>query len=177
MIKQQNSLAAVSQAEVLHALSQRYRFARLNCGQIIHHPPQAFPATQHGPRRAWRLSKRFHFHAIPAHQADKAQRRRQLFRVLQLRRRAKIHRRAGIDQREEMQILFFEEQLQEQLVEPGISVPIDESQIVAGHVIAEIGKLDALTFPFAAAFPFHAAAKNLARHELQSLELREQLRR
>ena len=75
----------------------------------------------------------------------------QLLGVFQLRGRAEIHRAAGIDQRVKVQVFFFEEHFQKQPIEPGVRVPIDEPQIVARHVAAEIGELDALPFALAAA--------------------------
>ena len=44
-------------------------------------------------------------------------------------------------------------------------------QIVAGHVIAEVGELDALPLAFATTFPLHATSKYLASHQLQPLQL------
>ena len=93
---------------------------------------------------------------------------------MQLRRIAKTHRLAGIDQRVEVQILFLEEQLEKQPIEPGVGVPIDKPQIIAGDVDAEIGELDALTFAQAAALPLHAAAKYLAADQFQLFELGQQ---
>jgi hypothetical protein len=76
-----------------------------------------------------------------------------------------------------VQVLFFEEQLEKQLVEPSIQVPVDEPQVVAGDVIAEVGKLDALPLALAAPLPFHPAAKDFSRYKLEALELGEKLGR
>ena len=49
-----------------------------------------------------------------------------------------------------MQVLLLEEHLQEQAVAPRERVPVDEPQIVAGHISAEVGELDALPLALAA---------------------------
>ncbi len=76
-----------------------------------------------------------------------------------------------------VQILFFEEQLEKQLVQPGIQVPVDQPQVIAGDVAAEIGKLDALAFAFAPPLAFHSPPKNLPGYQFQSLQLGQQRRR
>ena len=63
-----------------------------------------------------------------------------------------------------------QEQLQIEPFEAGEQVPIDESQVVAGHVLAKIGELDALPLALALSLALHAAAENLAANELQALE-------
>ena len=113
-------------------------------------------------------------HAIGATQSDEAQRGGQLFGVLQLRGLAKVHRRAGVDQGEEVQVFFFQEHLQEQLVQPRVHIPIDESQVVAGDVVAEVGELDTLTLAPAASFALHPTAKDLAADQFQPFQLNEQ---
>ena len=73
----------------------------------------------------------------------------------------------------EVQVFFFQEQLQEQPVQPGVEIPVDEPQVVAGDVIAKVGELDALPFPSAAPFALHPTAKDLAADQLQSFQLRD----
>ena len=70
-----------------------------------------------------------------------------------------------------MKILLFQEHLQEELLQPRVGVPIDEPQVVARHVVAEVGELDALALPRAAAFAFHPPAENLPAHQLEFFEL------
>ena len=91
--------------------------------------------------------------------------------VAEFRRFAKIHRAAGVDQGVEMKILLFQVHLQEEFLQAGVGVPIDEPQVVARHVVAEVGELDALALARAAAFAFHPPAKNLPAHKLESFEL------
>ena len=73
-----------------------------------------------------------------------------------------------------MEILLFEKHLQKQAIQPRVGVPVDKPQIVAGNIVAKIGKLDALSLALAAPLPFHAAAKNLAADQLQPLPRRKE---
>ena len=115
-----------------------------------------------------------HLDAIGTAQADESQGGRQLLGVVQLGWVAEIHRCTCVDQREEVQVLLFQKQLEKQAVEPSVEIPIDEAQIVAGDIIAEVGELDALPFAAAATFTFHPSAKDLATHQLQPLQLSQQ---
>ena len=144
--------------------------------QVLEHPPQALPPAQHRAGLAAGGAQHFDLHAVGPAQADEAQRRRQLLGIEQLGRLAEIHRRAGVDQGVEVQILFFQEQLQEQLVQPREQVPVHEPQIVARHVVAEVGELDALPLAAAAPFALHPPAEDLAADQLQTLQLRQELR-
>jgi hypothetical protein len=90
---------------------------------------------------------------------------------------AEVHRAAGVDQHVDVQVLLFQEHLEEQPVEPGVGVPVDEPQVVAGDVVAEVGELDALPFPPAPPLPFHPPTKDLAADQLHRLQLRQQLGR
>ena len=109
--------------------------------------------------------------AWQANKPDETQRRRQLFRILELRRLAKIHRPAVVDQQVEVQVLFFEEQFQEELFESREEIPIDEAEIVPGYIGAEVGKLDALSLPPALPLTLHSSAENLPADELEAFEL------
>ena len=60
---------------------------------------------------------------------------------------------------------------------PQLLNPIDEAQVVARHVVAEVGELHALAFARAAAFAFHPAAKNLPAHQLEFFQLGQEFRR
>ena len=75
-----------------------------------------------------------------------------------------------------MKILFLQKHFEKQPVEPGIGVPIDEPQIIAGHVAAKIGEFNALPFPLAASLPLHPAAEDLPANQLEPLELGETAR-
>src|SRR5690606_15357273 len=70
-----------------------------------------------------------------------------------------------------MQVFLFEEELDDQLVETCVEVPVEGSQVVAGDVVAKVGEFDTLPFPLAPSFPFHASAEDLARDQLHPLEL------
>ena len=144
--------------------------------EILQQSPQAAATAQHGTGLAARSAEGFDLDAIGPDQADESERRRQLLRVMQLGGAPEVHRRAGVNQGEEMQIFFLEEQLEEQLVEPCVEIPVHEPQIVAGDVIAKIRELDALALAATAAFPFQTPAEDLAADQFQSLQARQQFR-
>jgi len=56
-----------------------------------------------------------------------------------------------------MEIFLFQKHLEEELLQTRVSVPVDESQIVARHIVAEVGEFDALALARAASLAFHAA--------------------
>ena len=144
--------------------------------QVLQQPPQAAPPAEHGAGLAARSAEGFDLDAIGAAQADESQRGGQLLGIVQLGRVAEIHRRAGIDQREEMQIFFFQEQLEEQLVEPRVEIPVHEPQVIARHVVAEVGELDALALAATAALPFQPPAEDLAADQFQPFQPSQQFR-
>ena len=69
-----------------------------------------------------------------------------------------------------MQVFFFQEEFDEQPIEPRVEIPIDEPQIVALRVVAIVGELDAATLARTASLPFEPAEKNLAAHQVERLE-------
>ena len=68
------------------------------------------------------------------------------------------------------------EPLKQQLVVPGVQVPVEEAQIVADDVIAIVGELDALPLALGATFALHTAHEDLARHQFELFELGKKLR-
>ena len=86
--------------------------------------------------------ERVHDHPVVVHQPDECQGRGNLLAVVQLGRRAEVHRQAGIQQRVDVEVFLLEEELQEQLVEPAVNVPVDVPEVVADRVVAMLGKLD-----------------------------------
>ena len=76
-----------------------------------------------------------------------------------------------------MQVFFFQKEFQIQPLQPGEQIPINEPQIITGHILPKIRELDALPFALAAPFPLHPATEDLAAHQFQALKLRQQLGR
>ena len=154
----------------LDAFEQRDILTRLELLQVFEHAPKLMASAQRE-----RSSLRFFPHAadpdsVRAAQADEAQSRRQLLRIVQLRRISKVHRVARVDQRVEVEVFFFEKQFEEETVESSIEVPVDEPQVVSRDVIAKVGELDALPLPAALAFALEPAAEDFAADELETLE-------
>ena len=75
-----------------------------------------------------------------------------------------------------MQVFLFHEQADEEPIEPGVQVPVEEAQIVADDVIAIVGELDALPLAFAAPLALHAAEEDLARDQLELFQAGQELR-
>src|SRR5947209_2967026 len=69
-----------------------------------------------------------------------------------------------------MQVFLLHEEADEQAVEAGVEVPVEEAEVVADDVVAVVGELDALPLALAAALALHAAHKDLARHQLELFE-------
>src|SRR4030095_7905598 len=61
--------------------------------------------------------------------------------------RAESHRRGGIEEEVEAEILLVHEQLHVEPVEPAVDVPVDVAEIIAQPVGPVVGELDADAFP------------------------------
>ena len=68
-------------------------------------------------------------------------------------------------------VLLLDEELDEQLLEAGVEVPVERAQVVAQGVVAIVGELDRLAALDAAPDALHAAVDGLARDQHQALEL------
>ena len=109
--------------------------------------------------------------AIEVREADVRQRGADLHRVVQLRqRRADRHRVRDVDQDVDVEVFFFLEQAQQQLVEAAVEVPVDVAEVVAARVRAVIGELDARADFARAALGAQVSREHLARHHVQVLE-------
>ncbi len=75
-----------------------------------------------------------------------------------------------------MEVFFLHEEAEEETVETGVEVPVEEAKVVADDVVLVVGELDALAFLLAAPLALHAAQEDLARHQLQLLQPGEELR-
>ena len=149
---------------------------RLELVEEVEQPPQAAPAA-HG-RQALRqpVVERLDDDAVEVDQADEAQGGRDLLGVVQLGRRAEVHRQAVVDQDVEVEVFLLHEQADEEPVEPGVEVPVEEAQVVADDVVAIVGELDGLALALAAALALHAAEEDLARDQFQLLQPGQELR-
>ena len=146
--------------------------------QEIEDAPQRAPAAhcRHGLCQA--VIEDVDCDTIHVDQADERQRRGDLAGIVQFGRRAEIHRAGQVIDRKhvEVQIFFFQEQANEQAVEPCVEVPVEETKIVPLDVVAIIRELDALPLAAAAAFSLDGRpAKILRRDELQLLQTSEKL--
>ena len=78
------------------------------------------PALQHG-----------HAHAVIGGEPDIGQGRRGSLAEQQLVGRAAVHRRRRVEQDVDGDVLFLDEELDEQLLEAGVEVPVQRAQVVA----------------------------------------------
>jgi hypothetical protein len=74
-----------------------------------------------------------------------------------------------------MEIFLFHEEPNEEPIQTSKEVPVEEAQIVADHVIAIIGELDALPLAFAASLSLHPTEKDFPRHQLELFEAGEEV--
>src|SRR5262245_54973763 len=165
-----DALAAALDAEGAQRLPQVAGAGRLDLLEEVHQPPDAAPAA--GRRHALHqlVVERLDDDAVEVDQADEAQRRGDLLGVVQLGRVAEVHRQAVVDEDVEVQVLLLHEEAQEQLVEAGVEVPVEEAEVVADDVVAVVGELDALPLLLAAPLALHAAHEDFPRHQLQLFE-------
>ncbi len=147
----------------------------LQAFEVLHHAVHLRPAPHAGQAGRECRAEGVEDHAVVVDQADERQRRGDLLAVVQLGRVAVVHRRAGVQQRVDVEVFLLEEQLEEQLVEAAVDVPVDVPQVVADGVIAVVGELDRRPPPLAAPLPLHPADEDLTADQLELLQLVEEL--
>ena len=81
------------------------------------------------------------------------------------------HRRAGVDEEGDGEVLLLDEQLDEQPLEPGVDVPVELAQVVAEGVVAVVGELHGLAPLDAPAAALEAAPDGRADEQQEALEL------
>ena len=86
-----------------------------------------------------------HADSIVIAQPDPADGHRQAAGHVQLVRIAPVHRRAGVDRDAQRQILLLQIQLEEERIQSGEDVPVDEAKIIACGVGTVVGEINALT--------------------------------
>ena len=111
-------------------------------------------------------------HAVLVHEADIGERHRDLARVVERVGIAGAHRGAGVDGDDEREVLLLEEHLEEEAVEAAEDVPVDEAEVVAVDVRAEVGELDRLAAATRAALALQLAREDLAAHDVDRVEAR-----
>ena len=163
-------LPAALRLKVRSDRRQVARPGRLDLVQEIEQPPEALAAAEGRQALRQPVVERLDHDAVQVDQADEAERGGDLLGVVQLGRRAEIHRQAVVDQQVEVQVFLFQEQADEELVEAGEQVPVEEAQVVADDVVVVVGELDALALALRAPFALHPAEEDLARDQLELFE-------
>ena len=117
------------------------------------------------------VARRDDAHAIEIREPDVRERGTDALRVPELSSAAEAHRRAGVDDEIDGEVLLFLEEAQEQSVEALVDVPIEIADVVARLVIAVIGELDAAAALLGAPFGAHAPTENPPAHDGEVVEL------
>ena len=89
----------------------------------------------------------------------------------ELLRPAEGHRRAGVEEERDRDVLLLDEQLDEQLLEAGVDVPVELAQVVAQRVVAVVGELHGLAALDAPPAALEAAPDRLLHEHAEPLEL------
>src|SRR5690606_26255777 len=127
--------------------------------------------TDRGQARAEAFGEDAHADPVEIVERDVAERGSEAPRMVELGRLAERHAGARVDDQVQRQVLLGRVQLEEQLVEPRIDVPVDVAEVVAGPVVTEVGELQAATALRAGALAAQQAAEDLACEQLELLEL------
>ena len=151
--------------------------ARLDRGQEVHHRQHVAAAPRRRPALGHALAQDAEPDSLEVHEPNEPERPGQAGGVVELGRGPERHRGRGVDDQVQAEILFVDEELHVQAVEPGVDVPVDVAEVVAVPVGAVVGELHAVPASRAAPLALDAAAEGPARQQRQALELREELRR
>ena len=170
-----HTLALPAQGDLAHRLVEAAGAAGLDIQQPLPHGPCTAAAPQVGQRRDAVGVERVERDAVLVREADVAQGHRKLLGEHELAGVAPVHRGAGVDREDQRQVLLLQEHLQEELVQPGIDVPVHEPQVVAVHVVAVVGELHRDPPLLAAPLALELAGEDLAAHDVDPVELGHQL--
>ncbi len=95
------------------------------------------------------------------------------FVVVGVRFAAPVHGFGGVYEEVDGEVFFFFKEFDEGFFEPGVDVPVEVAEVVAGDVVAVVGKLDADAAFFGAAVAFHRPRADFVRHEGEGVEFAE----
>ena len=143
----------------------------LDRGQVGQEPEDATRSAHRRPPPGDPPGQRADRDPVLAREPDVAERRRRALGEQQLRRVARRHRRRRVDEQRDGDVLFLDEELDEQLLEPGVDVPVELAQVVAEGVVAVVGELDRLAALDAPAAALEPAADRRPHQQQQAFEL------
>lgn len=87
---------------------------------------------------------------------------------------AGVHGGGGVDGEVESEVFLFEEEFDEEAVETGVDIPVDEAEIVARGVESVVVELDGSASAFAAAFALEFAGEDAAASEVEAFDAGEE---
>src|SRR5881398_1573376 len=117
---------------------------RVGVGVLRERVAEGWSPTRGRPALGHALAQHAHSHALHADQANEAERGREPRAVLELRRRAEVHRRRGVQEEVQAQVLLVHEELDVEPVEAPVDVPVDVAEVVTYPVGAVVAELDAV---------------------------------
>src|SRR5262249_37734322 len=110
-------------------------------------------------------------HAIEVRETDVGEGRGEALRVPELSAAAESHRCGAVDDDVDRQVLLFLVEAHEEAPEPLVYVPVEITEVVAGHVVAVIGELDARSALLGPALRAHATREDATTDDREVVEL------
>ena len=104
---------------------------------------------------------------IVIHQANVAKRHCQTLRKHHLVWITPIHGGTDINGNDQGEIFFFQEDLQEESIKSSKDVPVDEAEVIAVHIGAEVSKLNTLAAPLGTTLALNLASEDLPAHHVE----------
>ena len=156
-----------------HSLRHRGRTARGEPFEMAEQGRGRLPARE--ARRRPVLGERVDADGVAPHQSDEPDGCRQTLRVQQL--AVGAHGRRRVDQQPDVHLVVGLEQLDEQYVEAGHQVIVDEAKVVAGVVLAVVGEVERGAVAGRAVLTGQMAGQRSPGCELEPLETAQQRRR
>jgi hypothetical protein len=144
---------------------------RLDRRQVREEPEHASRTPERRLAAARPAAERTHRDAVLGREPDVTQRGRGALREQELLRPAGRHRGRDVDEDRDRHVLLFDEELDEELLEPRVHVPVELAEVVPERVIAVVGELDALAALDAAPPALQAAPDRRAQQQQEALEL------
>src|SRR5207237_887761 len=87
--------------------------------------------------------------------------------ALEPERPAEAHGPRRIEQDVDGEVLLLDEELQEEMLEPRVRVPVDRPEVVAGRVLAVVREFDGAASPARAPLPARLPGEDAPRDDLQ----------
>src|SRR5215813_13259937 len=134
------------------------------------------PATLRRHRSTQFISKRHGANAVETIETDIAQRCRHASGIVQLRWGPHLHRLAGINKEMNGEVFFGSKDLEKQMIETAIDIPVDITEIIPSVILPVITKLQTHAAAQCGPVVLTLPPKDLACQQTQGLQLAHELR-